>query len=297
VGVGSNIVVTFSEAIAKGTGNIVLKTVAGVTVATYDAATSSNLSISGRTLTLNPTADLSINTAYKVEFAANSFKDLAGNGFAGTTSYNFTTTADPANQTFNGTAADESFTGGTGNDTIDGGAGIDTAIYSGPRSSYIFTLGASTTVQDKRTTAQSDGTDSLKNIEVLEFSDFSVATDLDGYAGQAVKLLGAVFGAASVSNKQFVGIALSLLDGGMSYEQLASAALRVTGKTSNFDVASLLWTNLFGAAPTVAQVAPIVAILNSGMSQGALTVLVADSSFNAENINLVGLMKTGVEFI
>jgi len=53
--VGSNIVLNFNEAIARGTGNIVLKTAAGVTVATYDAATSSNLSISGSTLTINPT--------------------------------------------------------------------------------------------------------------------------------------------------------------------------------------------------------------------------------------------------
>ena len=34
VAVGSNIVVTFSEAIDRGTGNIVLKTAAGATVAT-----------------------------------------------------------------------------------------------------------------------------------------------------------------------------------------------------------------------------------------------------------------------
>jgi hypothetical protein len=162
---------------------------------------------------------------------------------------------------------------------------------------HTLTLGATTAVQDKRTTAQSDGTDSLKNVERLKFSDVSLALDLDGHAGQAAKLLGAVFGAASVANKQFVGVALSLLDGGMGYKQLVSAALGVTGKTSNAEVASLLWTNLFGAAPTTDQVAPIVAILDSGMSQGALTVLVADTSFNTEKINLVGLSQTGIEFM
>jgi methionine-rich copper-binding protein CopC/uncharacterized ubiquitin-like protein YukD len=93
VAIASNIVLTFNEAITHGTGNIILKTTAGVTVATYDAATSSNLSISGSTLTINPTADLAAGTAYKVEFAPGSVKDLAGNAFAGTTSYNFTTVA------------------------------------------------------------------------------------------------------------------------------------------------------------------------------------------------------------
>ena len=91
--VDANIVLTFSEAIALGTGNIVLKTAAGVTVATYSAATSSNLSISGSTLTINPTADLGYSTAYKVEFAAGTIKDLVSNSYAGTTSYNFTTAA------------------------------------------------------------------------------------------------------------------------------------------------------------------------------------------------------------
>ena len=93
VAIGSNIVVSFSEAIARGTGNIVVKTAAGVTVASYNAASSSNLSIAGNTLTLNPSADLAAGTSYQVEFAAGSIKDLAGNNYAGTTSYNFTTAA------------------------------------------------------------------------------------------------------------------------------------------------------------------------------------------------------------
>jgi Ca2+-binding RTX toxin-like protein/methionine-rich copper-binding protein CopC len=91
VSLASNIVVTFNEAIQRGTGSILLKTAGGTTVATYDAATSANLSISGSTLTINPTADLAYSTGYKVEFAAGVIKDLAGNSYAGTTSYNFTT--------------------------------------------------------------------------------------------------------------------------------------------------------------------------------------------------------------
>jgi len=91
VAVGSNIVVTFNEAIARGTGNILLKTSAGATVATYNAATSTNLTLSGSILTLNPSADLSAGTGYKLEFEAGSIKDLAGNAYAGTASYNFST--------------------------------------------------------------------------------------------------------------------------------------------------------------------------------------------------------------
>ena len=93
--IAANIVLTFSESIAKGTGSIVLKTTAGVTIATYDAATSANLSISGSTLTINPTADLVSGTSYSVEFAAGTIKDLAGNNYPGTSTYNFTTVTPP----------------------------------------------------------------------------------------------------------------------------------------------------------------------------------------------------------
>jgi hypothetical protein len=91
VAIGSDILVTFSEAVQRGTGNIVVKTSAGATVATYDAATSSNLSISGNTLTINPSKDLGIYTGYKIEIDAGAIKDWAGNSYLGLNSYSFST--------------------------------------------------------------------------------------------------------------------------------------------------------------------------------------------------------------
>jgi len=61
-------------------------------VATY-AQSSTEVTVSGSTLTINPASDLSYSTGYKVELAAESVKDLAGNNYAGTTAYNFATTA------------------------------------------------------------------------------------------------------------------------------------------------------------------------------------------------------------
>jgi len=95
VAIGSNFNISFNEAIQRGVGNIVLKTSAGTIVAIYDAATSSNLSISGSTLTINPTFDLANSTGYIVEFSAGTIDDLAGNSYAGTSTYNFTTVAAP----------------------------------------------------------------------------------------------------------------------------------------------------------------------------------------------------------
>lgn len=185
VAIGSNIVVTFSESIAKGVGSIVLKA-AGAVVATYDAATnSSNLTISGSTLTINPTADLSNSTAYTVEFAAGSIKDLANNSYAGTTSYNFKTIGSD----LMGTPGNDSFTTSSGNDIIDGGGGIDTVIFSGTRASHTITK----TAKGWTVSSTADGTDTLQNVDRLQFSNETLALDINGAAGQAYRIYQAAF--------------------------------------------------------------------------------------------------------
>ena len=171
VPVASNIVLTFSEDIARGTGNIVLKTGTNTTIATYDAATSSNIVISGKTLTLNPTADLALNTGYTVEFAAGSVKDLSGNNFAGITSYNFTTETTPSPRTF---------ASGSGNEIFVGGAGSDTVNFNGSLANFSITKQGNTyTISDKSGT---NGTDTVTNIESLKFTDLSVNLEIRGIA-------------------------------------------------------------------------------------------------------------------
>lgn len=126
----------------------------------------------------------------------------------------------------------------------------------------------------------------------------NLAFDLDGAAGQTAKILGAVFGAESVSNAQYVGIGLDLLDGGMSYTELAALAVSVAGKSSSTDVCNLLWENVIGSPATASDIAPFKAMLDSGqMSIGSLTALAADTTLNTNNIDLVGLSQTGLEFV
>jgi hypothetical protein len=90
-----NLVATFNEGIQKGTGNITLKKTAdNSTVETFDVATSSRITVSGATLTINPTNILTGVTGYYVQIDATAVKDMAGNAFAGigdTTTWNFTT--------------------------------------------------------------------------------------------------------------------------------------------------------------------------------------------------------------
>ena len=95
VAVGSNIVLTFSEAIKKGTGNIEIHSgsASGPLVESFNVATSSKVTISGSTLTIDPTANLSKNTQYFVTIGSSVVKDLADNAYLGITTYDFKTVA------------------------------------------------------------------------------------------------------------------------------------------------------------------------------------------------------------
>lgn len=96
---------------------------------------------------------------------------------------------------------------------------------------------------------------------------------------------------------RLTGIGISLLDGGMSYEALMGLALNAAGATSSTSVVNLLWTNLFGTAPSASDAQPYVAMLNQKtMSAAQLGVLAADLDLNAQNINLVGLADTGLAY-
>ncbi len=191
-GVATNIVVTFSESVQRGAGSIVLRVDGGATVATYDAATSANLSISGNTLTINPSADLAYGTAYKVEFAAGTIRDLAGNPYAGTTSYNFTTSSQPGlvlvgtpdadtlsgsggADTISGLGGDDFIFGAAGDDSIDAGAGYDTSVWS--KSAANYALGFSGDTLMISDLGGADGVDSLRNVEALRFSDKNVIVE------------------------------------------------------------------------------------------------------------------------
>ncbi|MDF1779556.1 MAG: Ig-like domain-containing protein [Rhizobiaceae bacterium] len=92
VAVGSNITLTFSEDIQAGTGSITLYKAGGTQVEVFDVA--SDVSISGATVTLDPTDDLLGEIGYYVQVGAAAIEDLAGNTFAGiadATTFNFET--------------------------------------------------------------------------------------------------------------------------------------------------------------------------------------------------------------
>ncbi len=152
VAVAANLVVNFSEAIQKGTGNIVIKKVSDNSVVETMPVTAANITVSGSQLTINPTADLGQGTDYYVEIVNGAIKDIAGNNYAGITgnsTWNFKTQGTAAingtagadnltgtanadvinglagNDTLNGLAGNDTLDGGTENDRLDGGLGND----------------------------------------------------------------------------------------------------------------------------------------------------------------------------
>ncbi|MFZ4526000.1 MAG: Ig-like domain-containing protein, partial [Chlorobium sp.] len=108
VAVNQNIVLDFSEQIQRGNGTIAIRSGSenGEIVESFDTVTSSNLMVSGSKLTINPSNDLSYSTHYYVTLADGSIKDLAENNYTDTTSYNFTTGANPYAESNGGTSTE-----------------------------------------------------------------------------------------------------------------------------------------------------------------------------------------------
>ena len=97
VAVGSDIVLMFSEAVKAGTGNIIISN--GTDSRTIDIAdTQGQVTISGSTVTINPTNNLASGSTYNVQLPTGVIKDLAGNAYAGisdATTLNFMTAGIP----------------------------------------------------------------------------------------------------------------------------------------------------------------------------------------------------------
>ena len=83
--IGSNLVANFNEVIVAGTGNIVIKKTSDSSVFATIPMGDPQVTVSGSTLTINPTANLATNTAYCVNIASTAIKDAANNYFAGIT--------------------------------------------------------------------------------------------------------------------------------------------------------------------------------------------------------------------
>lgn len=252
------------------------------------------------------TLDLSaVTRAAVVDLRPGGFSSVGFNGFAPATN-NLSISLSTLIERFVGTALGDFLTGnaagnllflGGGNNTADGGGGIDMALYEVQRAAYeVAVSGPVVRVIGPGVN------DSLANVERLAFADRKVAADLGGAAGITAKILGAVFGRESIiQHPDYVGIGLSLLDSGMSYEALALVALNASSTgpaATHAQIVELLYSNVVGIPPPPEELAFYQGWLDSGsVSEAQLGVFAAETPQNMMNIDWVGLSARGIDYL
>ena len=187
------------------------------------------------------------------------------------------------------------FTNHAGGERFQGGAGLDVLSYELSRSSYdVSKSGNLFVVTDN---VSNGGVDLLSSIERLTFKDVNVALDLDGNAGDVVKIIGAVFGTSALkTHPEYVGIGLAYRDAGMSFNALMSLALTAANLNSASGLVSQLWLNVMHQAGSDAQLQPFLQMLSAGFAPVDLAAMAANAAQNLASINLVGLSNTGVVY-
>lgn len=188
--------------------------------------------------------------------------------------------------------------GGNGSDRLEGGDGLDTAEFALERSAYAISYAAPEhTVRAGR---GGEGSDVVAGVERLRFADLSVALDLAGHAGTTARLLGAVFGADAVRVREYVGIGLAALDGGMPDATLAQLAVnaRFGTQAADAEVIATLYRNVVGSPISAGDLAAFASLLADGtFTRATLALFAAQTDLVAQQIGLVGLVANGLDYL
>lgn len=162
-----------------------------------------------------------------------------------------TSTGGEADDRMDGSAGDDKLDGGAGNDVLHGGSGADlliggsgkdTAIYGGKLENYKITHDdAGWHVADQRSGSDSDGKDTLQDVERLQFADHMVALDIGGVPAQAYRLYRAAFDREP--DLGGLGYWLERLEAGASLVNVADGFAH-----------SKEFADLYGSAPTNAEI-------------------------------------------
>jgi Ca2+-binding RTX toxin-like protein len=185
------------------------------------------------TLTMSDVADSMSSNAYDTGFGGETRGMQSELAF--TLQNNDVVTGSSGNEYLKGYGGNDVLTGGAGDDTIDGGSGADTASFAGASTNYTITKTATGfTITDK---TGADGTDTLLNVERLQFSDTTVGLDADGIGGEAYRIYKAAFN--RTPDKVGLGYWISQMDNGLSLDDVAGHFIE-----------SAEFQNMYGANPT-----------------------------------------------
>lgn len=263
---------------------------AGATVADYTEIAQATVDANGHwSVTTSPLP----NGDYTVSVVS---VDLADNATNAASKLTFSVN-NPNNIT--GTANNDTLTLNAPNIAVDGGAGIDTVVVNGPRANY--TLDKEVWGYGLTDNVGSGGHDALLNVERVQFSDASVALDVNGNAGEAFRLYQAAFGRPAEAAG--LGYWIWRMDNGASLTEVAHEFM--TGQPefdalygsnpSDTDFINHLYENVLHRAADAAGFAYWENVLNT--SPNARADVLVDFSESPENQALViGTIQNGMTY-
>ena len=190
----------------------------------------------------------------------------------GPTTGNGTLNGTSGNDWLQGGSGADTLHGGVGSDDLDGGGGLNTALYDGVYQQYSVGAGGATVCGGPET-----GTDTLTNIQRIQFVDGYVATSPTDFAGEVYRLYEATLnrgpdpeGLAGWVNQLNVGTSLQTVAdgfvGSVEFQQ-------VYGNLSNTDFVTLLYNNVLHRGPDPTGLSGWVGLLNSGQDTRSQVVL------------------------
>jgi hypothetical protein len=183
--------------------------------------------------------------------------------------------------------------------TVDGGAGIDTLVFSASKASFSITQSGSNWI-----VTNGVETDTIVNVERLQFSDVKHAIDMTGNAGTVAKLIATMWGESYLTSKDFVGAGLQFADQGKTEVQLADLAANTSqfqaraGSSSNADFVHTIAANLGYSG----DVTGYISQLDGGQTtKGALAAMAADymasTMSDTTHVQLMGVMHGGIDYV
>lgn len=202
----------------------------------------------------------------------------------------------------------DTFYSGNGIDVINGGLGIDKTVYSGAASNYTISINANNTVTVKNSTT----TDTLTNVERLQFSDSKVALDITGNAnagltpagvadaGQVFRLYQAAFNRAP----DIPGLAYWIGQGDSSVPLINIAGQFMTSSTefsskygslSNHQFVDQLYQNVLHRPGDAGGVAYWYSQLD-GNAQTRAQLLTGFSESTENQAAVIGVIQNGIAY-
>jgi hypothetical protein len=204
----------------------------------------------------------------------------------------------PGPVTISATARNDLIAQNTSSNSIDGGAGLDKVVYKQAAAGYQVSMKDG--VATVRDLSGLDGTDTLVNVERLQFGDTGIALDVNGTAGQAYRVYQAAF--ARTPDLPGLGYWLAQMDKGVSLSAVAGGFVDskefrdVYGVSpSNREIIAKFYENVLLRPGETAGIDFWTGVLDN--KQATLAEVLVGFSESPENqAALVGVMANGVAY-